>query len=362
LRGPSKQLAAGPKVAEFEERIAEMFGMAHGVMCNSGSSANLLALASLNLPPGSKVLTPALTFATTVAPIVQLGLTPVFVDVEPDTYVLAANAWEWCDAALVPLLLGNTPACVDDGYPWSVPLVVDACDTLGPVLPHAGIVTTSFYASHIITAMGGGGMACFYDGDRATHARLLANWGRASTLIQTDDIGRRMTDAGLGYEYDAKFLFTEVGYNMQATEAQAAFGLAQLESFDWRMAHRRIRFEHLMDVFHPWSEFFVLPKSNGTVNWLAFPLTVRESAPFTRAEFVRHLEAYSIQTRPIMAGNILRQPAFRHLGDASRYPVADSVMRGGLLIGCHQGLTSEHIEYVQEVATSFLRARTGVTA
>jgi CDP-6-deoxy-D-xylo-4-hexulose-3-dehydrase len=352
LRSPSRQLAAGPKVAEFERRIAALFGQPHGVMVNSGSSANLLALAALNLPRGSRVVTPALTFATTVAPILQLGLVPEFVDVEPGAYV-AGPPTLYSGAAVLPLLLGNAPDMVE----WrenTTSLIVDSCDTLDVrALTYADMVTTSFYASHVVTAMGGGGMVCCRWPRHAERVRLLANWGRRSTLVPSDAIEDRYTTDVLG-PYDAKFLFPVAGYNMQATEAQAAFGLAQLDRLPDFLATRHWHFTQLRSFFECYGEWFVLPESAPGANWLAFPLTVRPEAPFTRLDFVRHLEARGIQTRPIMAGNILRQPGFTHLGDPDRFPVADSVMRGGVLLGCHQGLTDEQIGYVQDVADAFL--------
>jgi CDP-4-dehydro-6-deoxyglucose reductase, E1 len=354
LRDPSRQIAPGPRVREFEGRVASLFGQRHGVMTNSGSSANLLALASLDLPQGATVLTPALTFATAVAPILQLGLRPVFVDVEPGTYVTGDLSDYAAHAALVPLLLGNVP----DLRPVACPLVVDACDTLGNSVPEADVVTTSFYASHVITAAGGGGMVCFpaKDQARADRARLLAYWGRRSTLLPSDAIEDRYVGELLaGVEYDTKFLFTEVGFNMQPLELQAAFGLAQLKRLPEFLAVRTRNFAALLHFFSAYEDRFVLPRASPRANWLAFPLTVRPEAGFTRLDFVRHLEAHGIQTRPIMAGNILRQPAYAHLGDPDRYPVADAVMRGGILLGCHQAMGETELMHVMSVAQEFLR-------
>lgn len=347
------QIASGPKVRAFERKIAALFGHAHGVMVNSGSSANLLALASLELPKGAKVVTPACTFATTVAPIVQLGLEPVFVDVEADTYMPTVRALyeaalcQQADAILLPLLLGNgAPRRI---YYSSVPLIVDSCDTLGCEVPWADAVTTSFYASHVITAAGGGGMVCFQDADHADRARLRAHWGRASTLMDTDDVAERYA----GGEYDRKFLFTEMGYNLQPLELQAAFGLKQLTRLGGFLSQRRENFTHLQDGLAPHEDVLVLPRALPGANWLAFPLTVREDAPFTRYALARHLEAHGIQTRPIMAGNILRQPGFQNLG-TGEFPVSDSIMDGGLLVGLHQGLGDSEIGFMLDVLRGFL--------
>jgi CDP-6-deoxy-D-xylo-4-hexulose-3-dehydrase len=358
LENPA-QLVPGPAVAEFERRVSEMFGKPHGLMVNSGSSANLLALAALDLPPGSEVITPALTFATTVAPILQLGLRPVFVDVEPDTYVVDMfqvldAVTERTSAALIPWLLGNAPrgglsTTLLDG----VPIIADCCDTIGHRAPQwADVVTTSFYASHVITCAGGGGMACFADEAAAKRARLLSRWGRASALMgENEDAATRW--AG---EYDAKFLFPAAGYNMQPLELQAAFGLAQLDLLPERLVGRRQRWEQLYGQLSsvPGIALAVVTAPYSP-NWLAFPFRVLDSAPFTRRDLALHLEAHGIQTRPVMAGNILRQPGFFRCSGRrpEEFPNTDAVHRGGLLVGCHEGLAASDIDYVVDTIRAF---------
>jgi CDP-6-deoxy-D-xylo-4-hexulose-3-dehydrase len=377
LKNPSR-IVQGPAVKEFERKIAGLFGKKYGVMVNSGSSANLIAVESLGLPRGSEVVTPILTFSTTVAPLMQKGLVPVFADVLPGAYVIDHERVEGIitpktKALMVPSLIGNLPDLVAlkkiaDRH--GLAFIEDSCDTLGatfggkPTGHYTDISTTSFYASHIITAAGGGGMACFRDPVLARRAQVMANWGRASTLFgayeKSEEIKKRFAGRLEDMTYDAKFIFNEVGYNFQPTESQGAFGLIQLARLGEFAAARGRAFARLLKFFSAYERFFILPARDprARTNWLAFPLTIRDGAPFDRRELTLHLEKNNIQTRPIFTGNILRQPAFRHLsgkgGMAARYPVADAVMRGGFLIGAHHGMTDRHLERIEEVAGAFL--------
>lgn len=369
LNNPA-QIVAGPKVEAFEDRVCALFGKRHGLMVNSGSSANLLALASLELEPGAEVITPALTFATTVAPILQLGLVPVLVDVDPATFVVTPEAVRAAittqtGALMIPLLLGNVPDMFGLAE-LGLPIIEDSCDTLGatwagrPTGYYSDISTTSFYASHVITAAGGGGMVCFHEGRREHKARLLAHWGRASSLYghgrASEDIGLRYSHRIDGEPYDAKFLFVEVGYNMQPLELQAAFGLEQLDRLAGFTALRARHWQTLYDFFAQFPHLFTLPEvlPEAGPNWLAFPIRVRPDAPFTRMEVARYLEGRGIQTRPIMTGNILRQPAFEALG-RGEFLGADAVMREGLLLGCHHALTDDQIAFVMMAVEAFVR-------
>jgi CDP-6-deoxy-D-xylo-4-hexulose-3-dehydrase len=366
-----RQIGAGPLVAEFEARIAELFAKPHGVMTNSGSSANLLALAALGLPRGSEVITPALTFSTTVAPILQLGLRPVFVDSEPDTYVVDVDAvrravTERTRALMIPLLLGNVPDMErlrEIADERGLYLIEDSCDTLGARYAgqstgaFADVSTTSFYATHVITCAGGGGLVAFREQRHAERACVLANWGRASVLDGPAEapISARYRALIDGRPYDRRFTFLEVGYNLQATELQAAFGLAQLDRLPGFLARRRRNFalldEHLRDhLSGALGAPHVHPKADPC--WLAFPLRVD---PAERQALAAHLESSGIQTRPIMAGNILRQPGFQGAG-AGVFPWADDAMRSGLLVGCHQGLADHDITTITGALDEFVAA------
>ncbi len=363
----------GARTRRMQERVAALFGKRHGVMVNSGSSANYLALELLDLPRGSEVITPALTFATTVAPIVRKGLVPAFIDAAEATYNIDVAAIERMitprtRALMIPSLIGNLPdwdaiRTIADRHGLLV--VEDSCDTLGATLRGSStglrshISTTSFYGSHVITAAGNGGMICVNDDTLARKAVLLRSWGRSSSLfVESETIANRFGIKLDGFDYDAKFMFEELGFNVEPSEISAAFGLVQLDKLDRNIEARERNFAAQYDFFRNYEEWFVLPRQmeHSRTGWLAFPLTVRKDAPFTRRDLQIFLEQRDIQTRPVFTGNILRQPAMRGVAcvtDPAGYPVADDVMRGGLLLACHHGLTREHIAYMHETFESF---------
>ncbi|OGZ53418.1 MAG: NarL family transcriptional regulator [Candidatus Ryanbacteria bacterium RIFCSPLOWO2_01_FULL_48_26] len=367
------QIVAGKKAAEFEGRIAKLFGKKYGLLVNSGSSANLLALEVLGLPKGSEVITPVLTFATTVSPILKTGLVPVFVDVKMGSYLLDIDQvksmiTKKTRALMVPSLFGNIPDlprlhAITKKH--KIYLIEDSCDTLGAKIRgrstgiYSDISTTSFYASHIVTAAGEGGMVCLNNPDWYSKTRILSGWGRRSSLNETEDIDKRYKMKIGGVPYDAKFVFSEIGYNMRTTELSAAFGLAQLKKLDRYTAIRRKNFAALTEFFGEYDQYFFLPDQMHGVEtaWLAFPLTVKENAPFSRFEIVKHLEYNNIQTRPIFTGNILRQPGFEKIKRVERrggYPVADLIMKQSLVVGCHHGIEKKHIDKMKNVFQEFL--------
>lgn len=368
------QIVAGKKAAEFEKKIAIQFGKKYGVFVNSGSSANLLALESLNLPKGSEVITPILTFSTTVAPIVKLGLVPAFVDIDPETYLIDVNQIEGMvskktKALMIPSLFGNVP-----DYPrlkkiaekHNLFLIEDSCDTLGatinnkPTGMHSDISTTSFYATHTITAAGEGGMVCFNNLDLSRRVRILSGWGRQSSLNETEDINERLNGKIDGLDYDSKFIFSEIGYNMRATDISAAFGLIQLKKLKKFISTRQKNFAELTKYFTSYKYFFTLPKQSKQVKtaWMSFPITLTPGAPFSRNDLARHLEYNNIQTRPVFTGNIMRHPGFKyikHIKNKEGYKNADYIMHHGFVIGCHHGLTLIHINYIKKVFNDFLK-------
>jgi len=339
-------------------------------MVNSGSSANLLALELLNLPEGSEVITPALTFATTVAPILQKRLKPVFVDVEagkyiPSTEAVAAAFTSDTRAIMIPSLIGNIPdmmALYALKKQKGVHFIEDSCDTLGakfcdfPTGLYSDISTTSFYGSHIITAGGGGGMLCVNNPEWRDKAKLLRGWGRSTAMFgESEDLTARFSARIGELPYDAKFIFTEIGYNFQSTELNATFGLVQLDRLPDFSAKRKKNFARLSAFFKQYEDLFILPEQTPftETNWLAFPLTIKTDK-FTRREITMYLEQNGIQTRPIFTGNILRQPAFATSG-IGQYPVADNIMERAFLIGCHQGLTDLQLDYVEATFTKYLK-------
>lgn len=371
----------GPKVRAMQERVAALFAKDHGIMVNSGSSANYLAMELLNLPEGSEVITPALTFATTVAPIVRGRLIPVFVDAEVGTYNIDVDQIEAMigpktKAMMIPSLIGNLPDWdqireIADKHGLMV--IEDSADTLGATLrgtstgTRSHISTTSFYGSHVINAGGNGGMLCVTDPELAEQALLLRSWGRSSSLFaeaaDSESVENRFNIELDGIEYDAKFVFSELGYNVEPSEMGAAFGLIQLDKLDKNIALREHNFTRQLEFFSKYEDWFVLPKQmeQSRTGWLAFPLTLKDGAPFTRREMQIFLEKRDIQTRVVFTGNILRQPAMKNVEcrtSPEGYPVSDAVMRGGILLACHHGLIDPQLDYLHECFDEFAKLKT----
>ena len=361
-------------VRTFEERVAALFAKKHGIMVNSGSSALYLATELLGLSKGDEVVTPVLTFATTVAPLVRNGLVPVFVDVEPDTFNIDVAKIEAAispktRALVIPSLIGNLPdwdRIAEIAKAKKLLVLEDSADTLGATLrgkstgTRSDISTTSFYGSHVINAAGNGGMLCVNRDEWNEEARLLRSWGRSSSLfVESEKVENRFNvDVG-GIPYDAKFVFSRIGYNVEPSEMGAAFGLVQLDRLAGNIAARERNFARQLKFFSEYEKFFLMPRQmrDSTTGWLAFPLIVRDDAPFIRRDLQIHLEQRGIQTRTVFTGNILRQPGFAKIERRELpggYPNADRVMRGGMLIACHHGLNDAQIDYVHENARAFL--------
>ncbi len=363
----------GPKVRDMQQQVSALFAKRHGVMVNSGSSANYLAVEILDLPKGSEVITPALTFATTVAPLVRQGLIPAFVDAAPGTYNIDVDAIERMitpktSAMMIPSLIGNLPDWrrireLADAHGLKV--IEDSADTLGATIDgtstgvYSDVSTTSFYGSHVINGAGNGGMLCVNDDDLGRKALLLRSWGRSSSLfVESEAIENRFNVMLDGIEYDAKFLFEDLGYNLEPSEISAAFGLVQLGKLDNNIRVREKAFAAHRAFFAQYEDWFILPEQlpGSRTGWLAFPLTLREGAPFTRRELQIYLEKSDIQTRPVFTGNILRQPAMKNVEcqtSPDGYPAADAVMRGGILLACHHGLNDAQIAYMHETFGKF---------
>ena len=362
----------GEKVKQFEKDIATLFGKELGIMVNSGSSANLLTFEVLDITENSEVITPILTFATTLSPIIKKGLIPVFVDVEPETYIVNIDQIEQSitsntKALMIPSLLGNVPdlkrlrKIADDN---NLIFIEDSADTLGatfdgiPTGKFSDVSTTSFYGSHIITAAGEGGMVCCNDEKMDERCRILRGWGRSSAINESEKIEDRFSIKLDNIPYDSKFVFEEIGYNFLPTEISAAFGLVQLKKLNKFTQIRQKNFENLNSFFSN-QRFFKLPKQLPQVktSWLAFPLTINSDAPFSRIEIVKHLESHGIQTRPVFTGNVLRQPAFEKINCKNigkDFQIADNIMKNSFLIGCNHGLNEEHLEKIKVVFKSFL--------
>ena len=336
----------GPRSIEFEKKIAKEFGKKYGVFVNSGSSACLLAIAALDLPKGSKIITPALTFSTTLAPIIQLGYKPVFTDSNLTSYVpdikdIIAAIKDDTKAIMIPNLIGNKPDWKslkeelkrigrEDIY-----IIEDSADTV-TYTKDSDISTTSFYASHVITAGGMGGMVMFNDEKHVKRALMYRDWGRIGD--NSENMGERFSHDVDGLPYDYKFLYGVLGYNMKCSEMSAAFGLVQLERFQTFKQKRRDNIERYLENLRDVKEL-ILPDDSIEPNWLAIPLQTER-----RLELLNFLEDNNIQTRVTFAGNVTRHPVYReYLQD---FENADIIMKNGFLLGAHHGMDLDDVDYV----------------
>ena len=376
----------GKNGVAFEDALAEYLGVSHAVMLNSGSSANLAVVAALCSPrvehpmlPGDEVITPAATFPTVVAPLVQNNLVPVFVDCKVGTYTVDPSQVEKAisdrtRALLLPHIMGipcdmtelTRIARAHDLY-----VVEDVCEALGSrfdgemvgSLGDAG--TLSFYASHHMTT-GEGGAVVTDSASLAKAVRSMSDWGRDcwcnyQTQGSNGACGRRFSYQipGVPGTYDHKYLYSSIGYNLHATDLQAALGLVQLEKMPGFVESRKRNFRILYEGLSDFQEFLILPawSPQADVSWFAFPVTVRDGAGFTRNDLVKFLETRKIETRFLLAGNILRQPGYAHIRHRKigELPNTDMVMRGSFFVGVYPGLDRPRLDYVVEQFEEFFR-------
>mmetsp|Transcript_51123 Transcript_51123/g.84913 ORF Transcript_51123/g.84913 Transcript_51123/m.84913 type:complete len:423 (+) Transcript_51123:163-1431(+) len=341
----------GPITQEFENAVARRFGKQWGVFVNSGSSANLLALIVAGVGPGDEVVTAACTFATVIAPLVQLGATPVFCDVEHRRYVPTVDAimsiiTPKTKVIFIPNLIGSKidwqtlRERMSQSHPH-IPLIEDSCDTI-TYTPYSDISVASFYASHVITAGGSGGMLMGNDPKLKEVALTYRDWGRVGN--NSEDFSERFGHSIDGIEYDFKFLYKVAGYNFKSSEMNAAFGLAQLSRLPQFEKIRRANIERYLHRLH--GSDFVLPDDTAKESWLALPLMHNH-----RKELLQYLETNGIQTRVCFAGNVTRHPAFRQF--LQDFAEADRIMRDGFLLGAHHGMTLEDVDRVCDVLLSF---------
>lgn len=370
-------LTSGPYAEKFERRLAKIVGMRDSFMVNSGSSANLLALTTLTstklgeraLKPGDEVLTVAAGFPTTVTPILQNGLIPVYVDVDLETYV--AN-----DQALEDAIGSKTKAIMMAhtlGNPFSLDLVEklakkhhlwfveDSCDALGGTYrgknlgSFGDLSTFSFYPAHHITTGEGGAVLI----KKIAHKRIvesLRDWGRdcwCAPGCENTCLKRYEWQLGeLPEGYDHKYIYSHLGYNLKSGDIQAAIGLAQLDRLETFVELRRKNWNYLKDGLADLSEYLLLPKptENGDPSWFGFAITIRNSSPKTRNQIVQSLDQKKIGTRLLFGGNLLRQPAF--LGTPRRVHEelinTDIVMNDTFWIGVWPGLTIPMLDYMIE--------------
>jgi len=375
LRNNNLNLIDGPHVKKLEKNICKLFGKKYALMVNSGSSANLLGLSSFNFKKGSEIITPNLTFSTTIAPIFQLGLVPKFIGVEKNKFVAKIEDLEKAVnkktvGIMIPNLLGNIAN-------WSkinafakkhkLKIIEDSADTIGYSINGkntgnlSDVVTNSFYASHIINGAGSGGIVCFNDFKLYNKAKLLRGWGRSSAIFnESENINKRFNIKVSGIDYDAKYVFSEAGYNFLPSEISAAFALVQLKKLKNNIAIRKKNFNYLMKYFKQYNYWFDLPEEYpGVVTpWLAFPLVIKKNKYFKRKNLQIFLEKNNIQTRTIFTGNILKQPIMKYKKFKKvkgTEAVSNNVMENGILIGCHQGLKMKDLKYIIKTFDNFLK-------
>lgn len=384
-------LVMGDKALKFEKEFPKQFGKDNGIVTNSGSSSNLLMMASLtskrgyNLPKGTKVLMPIAGFPTTLNPTLQIGFTPVFVDIELDTLNLNLDQVEETlkqnpDIKIITFahVLGNPPnmdKLMELVKEYNLILLEDCCDALGstydgkPLGSFGEMASCSFYPAHHMT-MGEGGYVACNTYEQEIILRSFREWGRGcycvgpeANKLKCGTCGNRFKEwipTMPGEIFDHKYVYDEIGYNLKPIEIQGAMGLEQLKKLDEIHALRRRNYQLLFNIYEKYEEFFHLPRAQhkSDPSWFAFPLTIRENAPFKRTDIVDYLEENLIQTRPYFAGNIMLQPAYSHIMDPQKakddFPVATMVMTNTFFHGTSPVITPEQIQYIGEKVDGFM--------
>lgn len=376
-------LTAGRFSEQFESRLAEYLDVSDVMMVNSGSSANLVAVSALTSPllgerrlkPGDEVVTVAAGFPTTVAPLVQNRLIPVFVDVELGSYnAMADRVAEAIGPRTRAIVLAHTL-----GNPWDLEriaglakrhnlwLIEDNCDALGSRFggkltgTFGDLATFSFYPAHHITT-GEGGAVATNDETLARAARAIRDWGRDCYCSggENNTCGRRFSQqfGTLPWGYDHKYVYSHIGYNLKATDIQAAIGCAQLDRLEGFTVARKRNHAFLSEALSPYSDRLILPKAteNADPSWFAFVITVQKNAGFTREQLLTYLQDHKVETRNLFSGNLLRHPGFmniehRVVGDLQN---TDRITSDTFFIGVYPGLTEVELDYVASVFRDFL--------
>jgi len=377
-------LTSGRYSEQFEAEFADFVGAEYALLTNSGSSANLLALTALTshllgerrLKPGDEVITVAAGFPTTVNPIIQNGLIPVFLDIELGTYNIKV---EELNKALSPktraIMLAHTL-----GNPYNLDvitdfmkrhdlfLVEDCCDALGSTYrgKHVGtfghVATCSFYPAHHIT-LGEGGMVFTNDDTIAKAVTSIRDWGRDCYCKggENNTCGKRFTGTygELPQGYDHKYVYSHIGYNLKVTDMQAAIGVAQMEKLPYFIEVRKTNFKVWFEGFKQFEQYFILPHATeySDPSWFAFPVSVREDAPFTRTELTNHLAMKGIETRNLFAGNIIKQPAYLNIEKrvVGSLKNTDFAMNNTFFLGTFPSMKLEMIQYSLECIADFCR-------
>ena len=384
-------LVMGQESLNFERDFPGLFGKQRGILTNSGSSSNLLMMASLtskrgyNLPKGTKVLMPIAGFPTTLNPTLQIGFTPVFVDIELDTLNLDLTQVEEVlhnnpDIRVITFahVLGNPPnmhKLMELVNKYNLILLEDCCDALGstyqgkPLGSFGVMASCSFYPAHHMT-MGEGGFVATSDPMQETILRSLREWGRGcycvgpeANKLKCGTCGKRFSEwipTMPNEVFDHKYVYDEIGYNLKPIELQAAMGMQQLKKLPEIHRLRRQNYHQLFDIYKDYEQFFHLPRAqaDSDPSWFAFPLTIRKDAPFSRNDLCDYIEDHLIQTRPYFAGNIMLQPAYSHLMDPTRarddFPNATLAMTNTFFHGTSPVITTQQIDYIGKVVKGYL--------
>jgi len=379
-------LTAGRYSEEFESELAGFIGAEYALLANSGSSANLLAFTALTssllgekrLKPGDEVISVAAGFPTTVNPIIQNGMIPVFVDVELGTYnvkiveVRKAIRPE-TKAIFLAHTLGNPydlDALMEIVEEHGLYLIEDCCDALGSTYKgrmagsYGHVTSFSFYPAHHIT-MGEGGAVATNDDNIARAVKSLRDWGRDCYCSggENNTCGKRFQaqHGTLPYGYDHKYVYSHIGYNLKVTDMQAAIGVAQLKKLPLFCARRRENFKSWTAGFKKWEDQFLLPVATAGADpaWFAFPITVKEDAGFTRTQLTDYLNTHLIETRNLFGGNLLRQPAYANIRCrvAGELKNTDMIMNNTFFLGTFPGITQQQIDYTMSVTARFLQEK-----
>lgn len=386
-------LTIGEHTQEFEQKFADYLGTTNSILTNSGSSANLIAVSTLcsdqledRLKPGDEAITPAATFPTTLNPIIQNNLVPVFLDVKQDTYNLDTSLLESALSAktrliMLPHTMGNSSnmeEITEFAQEHDLYVIEDTCDALGSKYDgaHLGtfgdISTCSFYAAHHIT-MGEGGCVSTDSPELAAIARSIRDWGRACACpVCTVNLNSesscplrfKISTVRLPKDYDRRYTYQNLGYNLKPLDLQAAMGVEQLNKLPYFIERRRENFDYLYKALSAHKDHFILPKAEprSEPSWFAFPITIRPGCNFTRGELTGWLEKNNIETRMLFAGNILKQPAYQNI----RYRIAgtlentENILNNTFFVGVYPGLEREHLEYAVSVFENFLNNKAAV--
>jgi CDP-6-deoxy-D-xylo-4-hexulose-3-dehydrase len=369
------RVTMGEKVREFEKLFTEYIGVEHAIMVNSGSSANLIALSILTNPTinnriqqGDEIITPAVTWSTTVFPIINVNAVPVFVDIDLETYAIDPDEIRKAitnktRAIMLVHPLGNPcdmKEIMEIAKEYNLFVIEDCCETLGAeykgkkVGTFGDISTFSFFFSHHISTIEGG-MVITNNEEYAELAKILRAHGWIRDLKNKDEIAKRYKDI------DERFLFINIGYNLRPTEIQGAFGIHQIKKLDKFIEVRRENARYWTRKLKKYGDYLILPKERrGTKHvWFGYPITVRPNAPFTRNELMQYLEQRGIETRPVIAGNIAEQPVmklFKHriVGDLKN---SRNIMRRSFFFGNHHGIGKAERKYVVDCISEFIEQK-----